>query len=313
MFRRAISEALFSGIRESAGAEAGEARTDAGANPKKREVMPTEVARAAKMAIAAIATQSMAHRYLRSKVSTAARVPTELPSSHVARRPGVRTPSRHQLLRGPPQFHLVSGAQVPRQHRGGHLLVLALPFWGEEVGAKQEGEGVGVGAVEITERHHDHVEVKGIDAGADLPFVRAAAEELLHERHERRADDRSLGRAAQEPPAQEVLPAEEGHQLGMGGEVLVDEVEQLQEPLHRVDLVDLQAQLFQAQLPDHMFEHGHVEPAFVAEVVIEHPGVGARPLADSLYPRAAVAVGRELADSGAEDLFPGSVCVPFST
>ena len=36
-------------------------------------------------------------------------------------------------------------------------------------------------------------------------------------------------------------------------------------------------------------------------------------LADPLDPRTAVAVGGELADGGAEDLLPGSVCVPLCT
>ena len=203
-------------------------------------------------------------------------------------------------------------AQVSREQLGGHLLVLALPVGVEKVGAKQERKGVGVGAVEITERHHDHVQVKGIDPRADHPFALAAAEELLDERHEGRADDPRLGRAAEEPPAQQVLPAQQGHQLGMRGEMLVDEIEQLQEPLHRVDPVDLEAHLFLPQLPDHVLEHGDVEPALVAEVVIDHAGVGPRPLADPLDARAAVTVGRELADGGAEDLLPGPVRVPLS-
>ena len=102
----------------------------------------------------------------------------------------------------------------------------------------------------------------------------------------------------------------------MSAEVLIDEIEQLQQSLDRVDLVDLvdlQAQLLQAQLPDHVLEHGDVEAALVPEVVIDHAGVGAGALADPLDARAAVAVGRELADGGAEDLLSGSVCVPLSS
>ena len=112
-----------------------------------------------------------------------------------------------------------------------------------------------------------------------------------------------------------VLAAEERHQLWMSGEVLVDEIEQLQQSLDRVDLVnliDLEAQLLEAQLPDRVLEHGDVETALVPEVVIDHARVRARALADALDPRAAVTVGRELADGGAEDLFSGSVCVPLS-
>ena len=101
----------------------------------------------------------------------------------------------------------------------------------------------------------------------------------------------------------------------MSGEVTIDEIEQLKQSLDRVDLVnlaDLEAQLLEAQLPDHVLEHGDVEPALVTEVVIDHAGVGARALADSIDARAAVTVGRELADGGAEDLLSGSVCVPLS-
>src|SRR5580692_6179627 len=98
----------------------------------------------------------------------------------------------------------------------------------------------------------------------------------------------------------------------MRREVLVHEVEQLQEPLHRIDPVDLQAHLLLAQLPDHVLEHGDVEPALVPEVMIDHARVGARALTDSIDARATVTVGRELADGGAEDLLSGSVCVPLS-
>src|ERR1700690_892734 len=101
----------------------------------------------------------------------------------------------------------------------------------------------------------------------------------------------------------------------MSGEMPVDEVEQLEESLDRVDLVnliDLEAQLLDAQLPDHVLERGDVETGLVTEVVIDHAGVRARALADSFDPRPAVTVGRELAVSGAEDLFSGSVCIPLS-
>ena len=97
--------------------------------------------------------------------------------------------------------------------------------------------------------------------------------------------------------------------------MLIDEIEQLKESLDRVDLVnlvDLEALLLKAPLPDHVLEHGDVETALVTEVVIDHPGIRARALADSVDARAAVTVGCELGDSGAEDLFSGSVCAPLS-
>ena len=123
---------------------------------------------------------------------------------------------------------------------------------------------------------------------------------------------RVLAEARRNRPRNRFSPLEKRHQLWVRGEMLVDEVEQLQEPLHRVDPVDLETHLFLAQLSDHVLEHGDVEPALVAEVVIDHPGVGARALADSLDARTAETVGRKLADGGAEDLLPGPVCVPLS-
>src|SRR5262245_13752500 len=98
----------------------------------------------------------------------------------------------------------------------------------------------------------------------------------------------------------------------MRGEVLVDEIVKLKQPVHRIDPADIEAHLFLTELSDHVLQHGDVEPALVAEVVIDHARVGARALADALDARAAVTVGRELADGGAEDLLPGSVRVSFS-
>src|SRR5579863_2626431 len=60
-----------------------------------------------------------------------------------------------------------------------------------------------------------------------------------------------------------------------------------------------------------MLEDRDVEAPLVAEVVIDHPRVGAGPLADPLDAGAAVTVGGELADRRAQDLLSGPVRIPL--
>src|SRR4051812_38258406 len=119
-----------------------------------------------------------------------------------------------------------TGAQIAEQHLRGGALVILLPAAGVQVLLEDDREGPGVGAVEVAERHHQHVEVEGIDAPPQQPLALAPAEQARDEVDEGRGHRRGIDRAAQEAGPQEVLAAEEVDELRVLAEVPVDEVEE---------------------------------------------------------------------------------------
>jgi hypothetical protein len=101
--------------------------------------------------------------------------------------------------------------------------------------------------------------------------------------------------------AQQVFAAQQRYQLGVLTEMGVDEVEQLQHTRQRRYVIHLELQLFTAQLAEHVLEHGHVQTVFVTKVVVNHPRIGARALADRVDAGAAVSLGRELTNGRAQE------------
>ena len=81
----------------------------------------------------------------------------------------------------------------------------------------------------------------------------------------------------------------------------VHEVEQLQQPLKRIEMLDVETQLPGAQSAERIFEHGDVERRLAAEVVIEHARVRARILDDPGDSCAGETVTRELRGRGLHD------------
>ena len=75
--------------------------------------------------------------------------------------------------------------------------------------------------------------------------------------------------------------------------MIVGEVEQLQQRLHRRHVIEVELELLVAQLAQGELEHGDIEAGLVGEVVVDHPDVGAGRRADGVEPPPGKALVRE--------------------
>jgi len=141
--------------------------------------------------------------------------------------------------------------------------------------------------------------------------LRSPAQEPVDEGDERGRDDGGLVGAAKKARPREIFARQKMDELGVSGEVAVDEIEELHHPLKGVDLllIDGELQLFPAKVADDLLEHAEIKTVLVAEVVAEHARVGVRRPPDGLHAVAAVSLGRELGDGAFEDTRAGPVCI----
>ena len=122
----------------------------------------------------------------------------------------------------------------------------------------------------------------------NTPLLAPAGEDLVQHRR------RGLGQGAQRVQASDVFTAMDvldRHKPDKGLVIEVMVEGQLGEPAHRdhrIDVVDLQPLLGLADAAVGVLQHRHVQLLLAAEVVVDHPFGGARPLGDLVDPSARI-------------------------
>ncbi len=86
--------------------------------------------------------------------------------------------------------------------------------------------------------HHHHVKSQRIDPAAEDPEAPPAREELGDQIDQRRRNDGCLDRALEKTRAEEILARQEIDELGPPSKVIMNEIEELEHPLHRRGVVD---------------------------------------------------------------------------
>jgi hypothetical protein len=153
------------------------------------------------------------------------------------------------------------------------------------------------------------VHVEGVDVGAEHAGGPAAFQHAVQH---------GDGRAVQVDQ-----PGHLGHVLGLLGVLDPDELDERRVGLvvvegdlgqaadrgDRVQVVDVDGALGQADLRVRAFQHRQVELLLAAEVVVDHPFRGAGPVGDLVDPGAAVAAEGELVGGHVEQLRAGALGV----
>ena len=85
-------------------------------------------------------------------------------------------------------------------------------------------------------------------------------------------------------------------------EIIAHEIEQLQETLARFHVLDVDLQLPATQSAERFFQHSEIKFRLAAEVVVDHPGIAARPLDDAVDARAGKTVHDKFTCCGAQEL-----------
>ena len=116
-------------------------------------------------------------------------------------------------------------------------------------------------------------------------------------------------RALQEARAHQVLGVEQADELGVLDEVAPGEERELAQPLLGIAVAEVERRLGAADAGIGVLEHDEVERLLVAEVVVEHPLVGAGARRDRIDPGAAEALLGELPRRGGEDRGAGALGV----
>ncbi len=109
--------------------------------------------------------------------------------------------------------------------------------------------------------------------------------------------------------AVQVLGREDAQKLRMLDEVVPGERDELFDGLDRLQVCELQLGFGRADADIGALKNGEIQTVLVAEVVIDHPLVGAGFLGDRVDARAGIAFLGELGDGGGEDRRAGALGV----
>ena len=181
-----------------------------------------------------------------------------------------------------------------------------------QIPAEKEPEGVLVRDLEHAVGADHQVHVEGVDVVAEHAFGLPPAQDLVQQAHRRLPEFTDRLDLPDEHPPVDVLDHHQPDKVAVAHMVVVGELRQLADGIHRFQGAHLDGPLRLADAAVRLLEHGEVQLFLAAEVVVDHPFGGAGPVGDFIHPRSGIALGRKHLGGYRQDFGAGTLRVALA-